>query len=35
MKNKIKVEYNGGEMIESCKSGLYMLAKLADKETRE
>ena len=32
MENKIKVEFNGGEMRESDKSGLYMLAKLADKD---
>lgn len=32
MENKIKVEFNGGEMRESNKSGLYMLAKLADKD---
>ena len=32
MENTIKVEFNGGEMRESCKSGLYMLAKLADKD---
>lgn len=35
MKNKIKVEYMGGPMRECTKeieSGLYMLAKLADKD---